>query len=128
MPRMKKRSVRVALILAAVAPVLLLWSTYYVERNVQGVRKTASALYPGEPIDAVISLAQREAPSAKERAKALWALGQLGDRKALGFLRTHYGDKTEDNLCAYEAQFAIKKLEKNSFNLPGFLWRNLLSD
>ena len=128
MSKTKKLLAKVALFSVAGVLVLLLCATYYVENQVQGVCKTATRLYPGDKVDAVILLAQRDAMCTKEKARALWALGQLGDRKALAFLRSNYGNRTEDTICNYEAKFAIKKLEEGRFNLPGFLWRKLLSE
>jgi len=119
--------IRAGLFLAAGLMVLLLVTTYFIEKEVQGTCRTATALYPGDRIHAVISLARREDISVKERAKALWALGQLGDKEALGFLRSRYGNRCGDDLCTYKAQFAIKQLEEGRFNLPGFLWRKWLS-
>ncbi len=62
-------------------------------------------------------------------ALTVWALGQLGDQRALPFLRslaTGQSCDHETNLCQGEIQEAIQKLESNSFNLPAFLWRGVL--
>jgi len=61
---------------------------------------------------------------------AFWALGQLGDKRALPFLRkllTGEPCDHETNLCQGEIQEAIQKLERNQFNLPKFLFRGVLN-
>ncbi|MBN1893203.1 HEAT repeat domain-containing protein [bacterium] len=127
MSKTRKIIRNVLLIFMIVFAILLLGSTYTIEKQVQRVCRTAAELYPGDPVEAVISLARRDDTCTREKAKALWALGQLGDPKALPYLRSSFGESPEDNLCTYEANFAIKKLEEKRFNLPGFLWRKLLS-
>ena len=128
MSRTKKLILRVSLIVLAVLAAILLAMTFYVESDVQKVCDSAVKRYPGDKIDAIILVAQESDLCTKEKTRALWALGQLGDKKVLPFLRANYAGKSEDNICIYEAQFAIEKLEKGSFNLPGFLWRRLLSN
>ncbi|NQT03134.1 MAG: hypothetical protein HQ580_13990, partial [Planctomycetes bacterium] len=61
---------------------------------------------------------------------AFWALGQLGDKRALPFLRNLVTGEPcdhETNLCQGEIKEAIHKLERNGFNLPKFLWRGVLN-
>jgi len=61
---------------------------------------------------------------------AIWALGQLGDKRALPFLKSLLTGEPcdhETNLCQGEIKEAIQKLERNQFNLPKFLWRRILN-
>ena len=108
--------------------VFALATTFYIELRVQRTCKIATERYSGEKIQALITMVKDESGCSKQKARALWTLGQLGDKRALPFLRENYGDKTEDNLCIYEAQYAILKIEEKRFNLPGFLWRRLLDN
>lgn len=62
----------------------------------------------------------------KEKNSAVWALGQLGDPKALPVLNKYYtGEECEHDkfLCQYELEKAIK-LTKGSFNITARFWRN----
>jgi len=52
----------------------------------------------------------------------------MGNKKALPYLVENFGGQEETNVCVYEAQKAIEKLQNESFNLPGFLWRSILED
>ena len=65
-----------------------------------------------------------------ENNRVFWALGQLGDTRALPFLKDLLTDELCDhdtNLCQGEIMEAIQKLEANQFNLPKFLWRGILN-
>ncbi len=103
-----------------------------------GVKKTcemATRKYSGDKVEALIMFVQSKENSYRAhryRANnhAFWALGQLGDKRALPFLRkllTGGPCDHETNLCQGEIQEAIQKLERNQFNLPKFLWRGLLN-
>ena len=66
----------------------------------------------------------------KANNRYIWALGQLGDKRALPFLKSLVTGEPcdhETNLCQGEIQEAIQKLETNQFNLPKFLWRGILN-
>jgi hypothetical protein len=57
--------------------------------------------------------------SLRERGMAVWALGELRDRRALPVLKAHYtGGKCDHatDLCQYELGKAIMKIE-GSWNL-----------
>jgi hypothetical protein len=106
--------------------ILFLSSTFLVEYRVQETCKMATSIYPGDEIHALLSIVKSHASCDKEKSRALWALGQLGAKEALPYLLENYEDIEETDICIYEAQFAIEKIQKNQFNLPGFLWRSLL--
>ncbi len=66
--------------------------------------------------------------SLKERSQTVWALGQLGDKKALPVLKKHYDASECDHqnkLCRYELKKAIKLLE-GGLNITAFIWRHSL--
>lgn len=108
--------------------VLLVSSTFFVEYQVQKTCKMAISIYPGEQVQALVNVAKSHATCDEEKSRALWALGQLGAREALPYLLENYDGIEEENVCIYEAQFAIEKIRKDQFNLPGFLWRSLLEN
>ncbi|MBU2515570.1 hypothetical protein KJ966_29990 [bacterium] len=106
--------------------ILLFSSTFFVEYRVQKACKTATSIYPGDKIQALINTAKSQVGCDEEKSRALWALGQLGAKQALPYLLESYNGIKETDICVYEAQFAIEKIQKDQFNLPGFLWRSLL--
>ena len=112
----------------AILILLLLIVTYVVENQVQETCKKAVSVYPVDKIQALINVSKNESSCTKDKSMALWALGQLGDKKALPYLVENFGGKKETNVCVYEAQKAIEKIDNESFNLPGFLWRSILED
>ena len=108
--------------------VFLFAVSFYIELRVQRSCEIAATSYQGDEIQALIAMIKDEDGCSKQKARALWTLGQLGNKRALPFLRVNYGDREEDDLCIHEGQFAILKIEEERFNLPGFLWRGLLGD
>jgi hypothetical protein len=128
--RLKRRLLKgtgIALLVALVGIVLL---SFGIELGVQRVCRAATQEYPGERIHALLARFESEKSSYHEKCRALWALGQLGDRRALPFLREQVTGKPRDHkhdgFCQGELKEAIEKLEADEFNLPGFLWRGIL--
>ena len=85
--------------------------------------------YGGECVDALVSLIADESNQYGKNS-AIWALGQLGDKKVLSFLESYdTGEKLPDHerwdegISQYELRKAIKLL-KNNFNLSAFVWRD----
>ncbi|WP_340113886.1 hypothetical protein [Maribellus mangrovi] len=123
---MKKRLKIFIIIGFSILLLLFLGTSFYVEYRVQETCKLALESYPGDKIQALVNVAQSRAECDDEKSRALWAMGQLGAKQALPYLLENYDGIEETNICIYEAQFAIKKIQNDSFNLPGFLWRWLL--
>lgn len=55
-----------------------------------GVRATSRIHYPGDRVDALIQYVEDADQPLRDRDRAVWAPGQLGDRRALRFLREYY--------------------------------------
>ncbi len=97
--------------------------------NVDKKCELAQNKYGGECVDALISLISDES-SQYGKNSAIWALGQLGDKKALPFLEKYdTGEKLPDHekwnegISQYELRKAIKLL-KSGLNLSAFVWRD----
>ena len=110
-------------IIGLIILLFVLGATLYIELKVKETCENATGKYPGDKIQALINIIQDESKCTKQKSHALWALGRLGDKSALSFLKENYDNKHEDNPCVYEARFAINKISKEKYNLPGFLWR-----
>jgi hypothetical protein len=123
------------LIVSVVCVVGILVFSLYIELSVKRMCETATRAYPGDKVEALAKFVRSDeygydARRYRANNRAIWALGQLGDQRALPFLRnlvTGQPCDHETNLCQGEIQEAIQKLESNSFNLPKFLWRGLLN-
>ncbi|HSK09668.1 MAG TPA: hypothetical protein VK911_08830 [Vicinamibacterales bacterium] len=67
--------------------------------------------HPGDEVEALIAYVESDTHSLLERNRAVWALGQLRDRRALPVLEKHYTGEPCDHgrfLCQHELQKAIK--------------------
>ncbi len=93
------------------------------------VRATGDAAvqeYGGDRVDALIALAGSSAQGYGSRNRAVWALGQLGDARALPFLEKEYTGEPCDHgrmLCQRELQKAIR-LCRGGTNATAVVWRH----
>jgi len=72
----------------------------------------AQALYPhpGDDVTALIAYMDSDKQQIAGRNRAVWALGRIGDPKALSALKKHYDGKPcnhDERLCQYELAKAI---------------------
>ena len=110
---------------------LSLWT----ELHVKKMCEMATREYPGDKVEALMMCVETkeygyDAHLYKTNNHIFWALGQLGDKRALPFLKNLLTDEPcdhETNLCQGEIQEAIQRLETDGFNLPKFLWRGILN-
>ena len=88
----------------------------------------AKAAYGGDCVESLISLVDDEKRSFRARNSAIWALGQLGDVRALPMLEKYYTgiipekEPLNDSISQYELKKAIK-LADGGFNLTVWAWR-----
>ena len=88
----------------------------------------AQGEYGGECVDALMRQIADESTDYGKN-DAIWAIGQLGDKRAVSFLKKYdTGEKLPDRepwnngISQYELRKAIKLLE-NGFNASAFVWR-----
>lgn len=133
--RLRRILVRGVLIFLLACVVVIISLSLWIELELKEICEAATQKYPGDKIEALVMSVQTEvygynAHLYKANNRAIWALGQLGDKRALPFLRNFLTGQPcdhETNLCQGEIQEAIQKLERNQFNLPKFLWRGVLN-
>jgi hypothetical protein len=91
---------------------------------VDSISCDAAGVHPGDRVDALIAYASCEEHSLRERNRAVWALGQLGDQRALPFLRSLEGGTCdhEHRLCQREIRKAIR-LCQGATNVTAIVWR-----
>jgi len=133
--RLRKILLRGIPIILLVCVVVIILLSLWIELHVKKTCEMATRKYPGDKVEALMMFAESKENSYRAKIysannHAFWALGQLGDKRALPFLRNLVTGEPcdhETNLCQGEIKEAIHKLERNGFNLPKFLWRGVLN-
>ena len=93
-----------------------------------GVHAATEAALREQPSDRVLALmsyVESTKHTLEERNRAVWALGQLGDARALPVLRKYFTEQKCDHdhlLCQHELKKAIRLCE-GAANLTSSLWR-----
>ncbi len=94
--------------------------------GVKDISQSAMIKYPScDEVQALIMFVDSGENSLSERNRAIWALGQIGDKRALEVLRKYYTGKPcnhSENLCRYELKKAINLCEGGT-NITAFIWR-----
>ncbi|MBN2269059.1 MAG: HEAT repeat domain-containing protein [Sedimentisphaerales bacterium] len=112
--RWKKIGICAVLGVFVLLGVSYLFICLYIGAHVKSACAQAMQEYPGDRLEAVIAYVESESHSLRKRNKAVWALGYLGDKRALPVLKKHFtGGSCDHNkyLCQGELGKAIKKCE-----------------
>ncbi len=107
----------------------LVAASAYIRSEVRASGKWAQQHHPGEAVGALVACLEDSTLNLKERNRAIWALGQLGDRRALPALRQHHTGQPCDHaqaLCQHELDKAIRLID-DGVNLTTWLWREQAS-
>jgi hypothetical protein len=105
-----------------IAFVLICWS---IRSSVKEMSAEAVREYPGDRIEALMTYVDSENHSLRQRNRAVWALGQIGDERALPVLEKWYTGQPCDHdktLCQRELGRAIKAC-RGAFNATAWLPR-----
>ena len=98
---------------------------FSIRSSVKEISAQAVRQYPGDRIVALMTYVESENHSLRQRNRSVWALGQIGDKRALPVLEKFYTALPCDHdssLCQHELQKAIK-LCKGSLNATAWLPR-----
>lgn len=109
--------------------VAFLGVSFFIGHQVQDVVDQALAATPGDPVTALLVVAQSSTAPLDDRNSAVWALGQLGDQRALPELEALKANANCDHqsqLCEYGLTKAIE-LCRGATNLGALLWRPFVS-
>ncbi len=109
-------------VLILIVFVMTCWS---IRSSVKSISAEATQEHAGDRIEALMAYANSENHSLRERNRAVWALGQIGDERALPVLeRFNTGQPCnhDTSLCQRELGKAIK-LCKGGLNLTAWLPR-----
>jgi hypothetical protein len=94
--------------------------------GVYSISTMALREHPGDKVTALMVLVESEHHTYRDRNRAIWALGQLGDSRALRLLERHYTGKPSDErqeLSQYELKKAIV-LCRGATNISALIWRH----
>lgn len=88
----------------------------------------AQSEYDGDCVESLISQLNDENRSFRDRNSAIWALGQLGDQRALPVLQSYYVGEIPDRepISGVISQYELKKainLTSGGLNLSAMVWR-----
>jgi hypothetical protein len=104
------------LVLATVTGVLLyggvLGLAWWIHRDAEALAAQARQEFPGDEVEAVLAFVQSPDRSLDERNRAVWALAQYGDTRALPVLEHFYSGGPCDHerfLCQRELRKAIDR-------------------
>jgi len=100
------------------------WIGYDVKNQCQEAKKE----YSGDCVESLTALLNDSNKSFKARNSAIWALGQIGDTRALPVLESYYTgnippkESLNGGISQYELKKAIK-LADGGVNLSAIVWR-----
>ena len=100
-------------------------STMWIGQSVKDQCLEAQTLYQKDCVQSLIGYTQNSGIRPEKHSRAVWALGQLGDKRALPTLEKLYDGSEcdhENKLCQYELKKAIK-LIKSGINITAPFWR-----
>lgn len=128
----QKRSTSAILAILLFAGISLLFFivvSFQIGHDVKSQCESSQSEYNGDCIDALITVLNYESKSFRARNSAIWALGQLGDKRTLPVLQKYYTGiiPSKEPLDKAISQYELKKainLTSGGFNITAFIWRN----
>ncbi len=130
--KIKKELINKFLFLTAIgASIFVLFfviSCTWIGFEVKNQCKMAKSEYSGDCTEAMIALLKDENRGFSARNSAIWALGQLGDSRALPVLQSYYTgnipgrEPLDKTISQYELKKAIN-LTSGGINLTAIFWR-----
>lgn len=117
------RGLAAVVALAVVAYVVV---SLMIGSGVRAARDAAMEVHGGDQAPALLAFVETPTHSLPERNRAVWALGQLGDPRALPVLERHFTGgpcEHERALCQRELAKAIE-LCRGGTNVTALVWRH----
>jgi len=113
------------LILAAILAV----SLFAIFSDVKSICTEAQTEFEGDCVDALMALVESDKFGYREKNKAIWALGQLGDERALPLLEKLYTGEVQEKpfdpsrrIVQYTVKKALKQC-RGEFSLTRWMYR-----
>jgi len=131
---MKSKTIRTFLgifkILILIFFVMFVFSFYQIYSSVKGKCLSAMEEFQKDCVESWIEVIKSDSHSFKEKNGAVWAMGQIADKKALPFLEslsetTSFKEpcKLNEDICGFEVRKAIKWCTKG--NITSWMYKNL---
>ena len=117
----------IILIIAAAA--IYAFSCFSIFSGVKSICSEANKEFKGDSVEALMALIESDKFGFREKNKAIWALGQIGDKRALPLLEklnTGEVQKAPRNPEKYIVQYTVKKAIKQckgEFSLTRWTYR-----
>ncbi len=106
------------------------YTFFAIYKGVQTTCSIAIKEYKGDCVDSLIRLVESDKSTLRQKNSAIWALGQMADKKALPLLYDLDKSLPDQEKCSldaclskYEVQKAIKWCEKG--NITSWMYKNL---
>ncbi len=107
---------------------IFLITSMYIGKGVKRECNYAKEKYQGDCVQALIKVIQEEKNGFVKRNYAIWALGQMGDKRALPVLKSYYTARIPEKepyhkgISQYELRKAINLIESGK-NISAIVWR-----
>ncbi|ODS41147.1 MAG: hypothetical protein A7315_02180 [Candidatus Altiarchaeales archaeon WOR_SM1_79] len=108
--------------------ILFVLSLHWISSDVKAICKKAQQQFEGDCVEALICALESNHLSFKEKNQSIWALGEIGDKRALPALQKLYTGKPCPKPCdssQYICQYGVKKAIRGckGFNVVRYVWR-----
>jgi hypothetical protein len=114
------------MVLGALTAVAFVAVSWVVGSGVRAARDAALEVHAGDSVVALIAFVETPTHTLQRRNRAVWALGQLGDSRALPVLEKHFTGgpcNHEREVCQRELGKALE-LCRGGTNLTALVWRH----
>jgi hypothetical protein len=115
--------------LAVVGVLIFIITSLWTGSDVRRYCKNAKKIYQGDCVTVLSELVIDNSVPYRDRNHAIWALGQLGDRRGLTYITKFYTGKKQESispdneLSQYEMGKAIR-LMQGGLNITAIIWRH----
>ena len=126
---MKKLILIVLSGITVIGILLYLITSLWIGSDVRRYCKTAKKIYGGDCVTALSELLNDKTMPFRDRNNAVWALGQLGDTKALPYITKFYTgiipekESYENQISQHELEKALKLIQ-GGVNISAIIWRH----
>lgn len=108
--------------------ILFVLSLHRISSNVRTICKKAQQQFEGDCVEVLIAALESNHLSFKERNQIIWALGGIGDKRALAALQKLYTAAPCPKPCdssKYICQYGLKKAIRGckGFNVVRYVWQ-----
>lgn len=125
-----RRVILYSLIAIVVIGAFVLWLTmHWISSDVRAACREARQEFGGDCVEALIAHANSDQHTLEERNQAIWALGEIGDKRALPslekLLRTEKLCPSPCNVSTSMCRYSIEKAIRlcSGLNIARWVWR-----